>query len=152
MNGYMRLRYFDEDESHVDVFVDELRLCHVVSWRRTLVAGMPTLPLALLLLTKLQVVSLEAKDRGDLSAMLTDRWDTIWAERAGLSRIVSNDWGLWRTARGTLEALAAEADPLVHERAGELLGFWRGIAFGPKARVRSLIGDRMRWYEEPEEV
>ena len=36
MNGSARLRYFDADGSHLDVFVDELQLCHTISWHRGL--------------------------------------------------------------------------------------------------------------------
>jgi hypothetical protein len=89
MNGSTRLRYFDEDGSHLDVFVDELRLCHVISWRRQLEVGMRTLPMAELLLTKLQVVNAEPKDLSDLSALLTDGWQAIgddWAGWNGWSR------------------------------------------------------------------
>jgi hypothetical protein len=152
MNGYVRLRYFDVDDSHVDVFLDELRLCHVVNWRKTVVAGQPTLPLTELLLTKLQVVELETKDLTDLCALLTDQWSAIDADSERLLRIVRDDWGLWRTGRGTLEKLASVDDPLVTGRAAQLLARWSAVRFTPKARARSLVGDRLRWYELPEEV
>lgn len=148
MNGYIRLRYFDTDDSHVDVFLDELRLCHLVQWRKTLKAGQPTLPLPELLLTKLQVVELEPKDVSDLSALLTDQWHAL--DIARLHGLVRDDWGLWRTARGTLEVLADQPD--VGPRAQELLEGWNAIKFTPKARARSMVGDRVRWYDIPEEV
>ena len=150
MNGYIRLRYFDTDESHVDVFLDELRLCHLVQWRKTLVAGQPTLPLPELLLTKLQVVELEPKDVSDLSALLTDRWDDLDFGR--LHALVRDDWGLWRTARGTLEVLAERPDSPAAARAGELLEGWGGVKLTPRARARAMVGDRVRWYDIPEEV
>lgn len=152
MNGYIRLRYFDEDGSHVDVFLDELRLCHLIRWRKTLALGEPTLPIHLLLLTKLQVVELEAKDISDLSALLTDRWADILGGRDQLLGTVRDDWGLWRTGRGTLEALTRVPDPVVAGRATDLLGAWLIPRFSPRAKVRSLIGDKVRWYELPEEV
>lgn len=165
MNGSTRLRYFDEDGSHLDVFVDELRLCHVISWRRQLEAGMRTLPMAELLLTKLQVVNAEPKDLSDLSALLTDGWQAIKEDWARLERLVKDDWGLWRTSRGTLEKLASSAGPpspadpsspadavLAAERAGELLRRWSALTLSLKAQVRGRIGERVRWYEEPEEV
>jgi hypothetical protein len=159
MNGSTRLRYFDEDGSHLDVFVDELRLCHVISWRRQLETGMRTLPMAELLLTKLQVVNAEPKDLSGLSALLTDGWPTILDDWARLGRLVKDDWGLWRTSRGTLEKLASPTDlsrpadaGLAAERAGELLGRWSALTLSLKAQVRGRIGERVRWYEEPEEV
>jgi hypothetical protein len=152
MNGSTRLRYFDEDGSHLDVFVDELRLCHVISWRRQLEVGMRTLPIAELLLTKLQVVNAEPKDLSDLSALLTDGWQAIGDDWARLERLVKDDWGLWRTSRGTLEQLASQADLVLAERAREMLRRWSGMTLSLKAQVRGRIGERVRWYEEPEEV
>jgi hypothetical protein len=152
MNGASRMRYEDGDGSHLDVFVDEFRLCHVLTWGKQLPVGQPTLPLAELLLTKLQVVRLEPKDVSDLLALLTDRWDDVCAERGRLTELVRNDWGLWRTARGSLETLAAAPDPVAAGRAAELLGQWQEISLGAKARMRAAVGDRVRWYEEPEEL
>lgn len=152
MNGATRLRYEDADGSHLDVFVDEFRLCHALTWGKRLPAGQLTLPLAELLLTKLQVVRLEAKDVSDLLALFTDRWPEIQAERPRLGELVRNDWGLWRTARGSLETLAGAPDDVAAGRAAELLEHWHEIPLGPKARMRAAVGDRVRWYEEPEEL
>jgi hypothetical protein len=152
MNGATRMRYEDGDGSHLDVFVDEFRLCHVLTWGKHLPVGAQTLPLAELLLTKLQVVRLEPKDVSDLLALFTDRWPDVQAERARLTELVRNDWGLWRTARGSLESLAGAPDAVAGGRAGELLEHWRAIPLGTKARMRATVGDRVRWYEEPEEL
>jgi hypothetical protein len=152
MNGASRMRYEDADGSHLDVFVDEFRLCHVLTWGKHLPVGQLTLPLAELLLTKLQVVRLEPKDVSDLLALFTDRWPEILGEKARLNEIVRNDWGLWRTARGSLETLAATPDEVAAGRAAELLEHWRQVPLGTKARMRAAVGDRVRWYEEPEEV
>jgi hypothetical protein len=151
-NGYTRLRFFDADESHVDVFLDELRLCHVITWRKDLQPGMRTIPLPHLLLTKLQVVAFEAKDQGDVSALLTDRWEDILEALPAIEQLVRNDWGLWRTSRGDLTILAASADPIVAERAGQLVERWDAFRLTAKARARGVVGDRVKWYEEPEEV
>ena len=150
-NSDIRMRFLDSDDSHIDVFLDELRLCHAIKWGRSSGEG-TTLPLPELLLTKTQVVELEPKDIGDLSALLTDRWDDLWQARERLADLVRNDWGLWRTTRGTLERLTAVPDATVAARASELLAHWNGIRFGPAARVRSAVGDRVRWYDEPEEI
>ena len=150
-NSDIRMRFLDTDDSHVDVFLDELRLCHAVKWGRSPGEG-TTLPLPQLLLTKTQVVELEPKDVGDLSALLTDRWDGLWAARDRLSALVRNDWGIWRTTRGTLEHLTEVPDAVVADRAAHLLEHWNGIRFGPAARLRAAIGDRVRWYDEPEEI
>ncbi|HWM33074.1 MAG TPA: hypothetical protein VNR36_02430 [Pseudolysinimonas sp.] len=150
-NSDIRLRFLDADDSHVDVFLDELRLCHAIRWGRHPGEG-TTLPLPELLLTKTQVVQLEPKDVSDLSALLTDRWTEIRDARQRLTDLVRNDWGLWRTTRGTLEHLSTVGDAVVAEHAAEMLTHWNDIRFGPAARVRAAIGDRVRWYDEPEEI
>jgi hypothetical protein len=153
MNGSVRLRYFDADGSHLDVFIDELRLCHAIEWRRSLKVGCATLPLPELLLTKLQVVQQEQKDRSDLAALLTDQWEQLVQGLDRLGELVRGDWGLWHTGQLSLTKLK-EASPagLVHERADELAERWQAFPLSAKARLRASIGDRVRWYEEPEEV
>ncbi len=148
-NSDVRLRFLDHDDAHVDVFLDELRLCHAVKFSTT--AG-DTIEVHELFLTKTQVVELTPKDFSDLSALLTDKWPELWESRARLSKAVANDWGLWRTSRGTLERLGASDDAVVAARASELLDYWQTISFGPMARLRARVGDRVRWYEEPEEI
>lgn len=150
-NSDVRLRFLDDDDSHVDVFLDELRLCHTVTFRPTLAEG-DTIPLPALFLTKTQVVELTPKDVSDLSALLTDEWHRLWGDREHLQNAVKNDWGLWRTTRGTLERLVAADDTFVATRAAELLHYWIAMPLGPRARLRAAVGDRVRWYEEPEEV
>lgn len=153
MNGSTRLRYFDDDGSHLDVFVDELQLCHTISWRRGLRVGASTLPLPELLLTKLQVVKQEDKDRTDLSALLTDCWDDVMGGLDRLVDVVHIDWGLWRTGDLSLQKLEANsAEGLVRERALELRQRWQAFPLSAKAKLRASIGDRVRWYQEPEEV
>lgn len=152
MNSSVRLRYLDEDGAHLDVFIDELRLCHVVSWRKTLDLAPWTLPLPELLLTKLQIVRVEDKDLGDLAALLTDQWQALEASAARLEQLVAGDWGLWRTGQMTLQRLVQLDDELVRERAAIMLSRWESVRFTTKARLRAAIGDRVQWYEEPEEV
>ncbi len=65
---------------------------------------------------------------------------------------MARDWGLWRTARGNLEHLAGSPDALVAGRADALIERWDRVEHKGKARVRALVGERVRWYEEPEEV
>lgn len=149
-NSDVRLRFLEHDDVHVDVFLDELSLCHRVRWSGF--AGADTIPLPALLLTKTQVVELTPKDVSDLSALLTDQWDALWSARDELATTVRNDWGLWRTTRGTFETLAEVDDAVVSDRGARFLEFWNTVSFGPAARVRAMVGDRVRWYEEPEEI
>ncbi len=78
-------------------------------------------------------------------------------------KLLGADWGWWRTVTGNLTklpALAAERPellppdpPLNPARAcQQLLDLAQSVPKGVKWRLRANVGDRVRWYEEPEEV
>jgi hypothetical protein len=110
MNGHERLLYWDPvNGRRVDVFLDVLRMCHQLPFRDRLTVDPGTLPLADLLLTKLQIVQLTERDGQDVCALLADH--ALADDDAGgiaLPRIValcSGDWGWWRTVTGNLDQL-----------------------------------------------
>ncbi len=96
---------------------------------------------------------LQAHDVGD------EDGDTV---NAGfIARLCASDWGLWRTTKMNIERcrdgvddleIGVETGRLVQERLERL---WARIEQEPKSlrwRGRARVGDRVRWYEEPEEV
>jgi hypothetical protein len=50
----------------VDIFEDELNMCHVVNFRKSAQLGYPTITLADLTLEKLQIVRINEKDIRDM--------------------------------------------------------------------------------------
>jgi len=115
------------------------------------------------MLTKMQIVELNAKDQSDIVTMLfhNDVGDgddgMINAKRVGA--LCAADWGLWRTTKmnteRTRQALA-NGTPEVREVAEPRLErLWQAIEDAPKSgrwKMRNRVGDKVRWYEEPEEV
>jgi hypothetical protein len=166
LNAGRRMLFYDvPHERQVDVFVGTFKMCHTVPIADRLDVDPLTVPLAELLLTKLQIVHLNEKDQRDILALLvshplgdTDA-DVINARR--VAELLSDDWGLWRTTQMNLERtrealpsyqLSADEQRLVSERVDEL---WAIVQEAPKSRgwkLRDRIGDRKRWYELPEEV
>ncbi len=81
--------------------------------------------------------------------------------RPGSQTLCGADWGLHRTVSGTLQrlaedppsyALSAEQRRLVDERVAVLR---EALEDQPKTfawRMRARVGERVRWYEEPEEI
>jgi hypothetical protein len=165
----------------VDVLVDRLEMCHALEFGDRLAASRPTLPLADLLLTKLQVVKINRKDVLDALALLAEHplaqddgaVDSDHGQGAiNIPRILSftsSDWGWWRTVTGNLDKLTSFLETDVQE--GDLdLGVGRPAAFEPARQVadlraaidsapkstrwklRARVGDRVQWYAEPEEV
>jgi hypothetical protein len=159
LHGRERLLFWDAvNGRQLDVFVDRMVLCHTLELSDRVALEPRTLPLADLLLAKLQVVELNERDLKDATALLADHplaRDGVDAER--VTEVLAGDWGWWRTATETLERVAAYAGDLdgfgaVSERV-EALG--ERIEAAPKSRrwrMRAKIGERKRWYELPEEI
>jgi hypothetical protein len=166
LNAGRRLLFYDDPhERQVDVFVGTFKMCHTIPIAERLDVEPLTVPLAELLLTKLQIVQLNEKDQRDILALLFCHTvgdsddDVINATR--VAQLLSDDWGLWRTTKLNLERtrealpsyrLPAEDEQRIGERAAQL---WAIIEATPKSRrwmLRDRIGDRKRWYEMPEEV
>lgn len=153
LQGRTRL-LFVRDGVKVDVFLDEFRMCHRLDLRARLDLGEIALPLADLLLTKLQVVQFTEKDRRDAVALL---WRAepgrgpAGLDAAYVAGLCARDWGLWRTVTGNLARLRPDLPAPAAARSGELES---AIAAAPKSagwRMRSVLGDRTPWYELPEE-
>lgn len=172
--GHKQLYFVDPEWNRpVDVLIDRLEMCHAFSFADRLAISVPTLPPADLLLSKLQVVKLNRKDVLDALALLAEyplAGDDVGGRAISLARITdltSNDWGWWRTVTGNLERLR---EFVTADLRPEDLDFGRESRFDPGAQVaelraaidaapkstrwklRARVGERVQWYEEPEEV
>ena len=161
LNGARRLLYNDlEHGRQIDVFVGSFEMCHELPLADRLAVQPETLPAADLLMTKLQIVQLNAKDRGDLYALL-DSQDIEALELDWITQLTANDWGLHHTFEINLarlrESLAEQG--LEPDRAAgieaRIGAIDEAIQQAPKSRrwkLRARVGERKHWYEEPEEV
>lgn len=165
----------------VDVLVDSLEMCHRFEFGGRLAASSPTLPLAELLLSKLQVVKINRKDVLDALVLLAEhplgKDDGAPDSRHGLGMInvprilsfTANDWGWWRTVTGNLDTLdqylAVELTPedldlnngraVLFDPAAQIVALRSAINEAPKSarwRLRAKVGERTSWYQEPEEM
>lgn len=151
---------------HIDVFFDRLEFCHVIPLAGRLETSRPTIPLAELLLSKLQIVKINQRDLLDSIALLLDRPlggddpGSIDLDRA--ARLCAQDWGLWRTVTMNLDKVAAVATSLAplgtDQRprvAASVAAVKRRIDDEPKPtgwRMRARIGDRRQWWTDVDEV
>jgi hypothetical protein len=166
LNGERRLVFVDvEHRRKADVFVGHFEMCHTIPVADRLERERATLPLAELLVTKLQIVELNEKDVRDAIALLLghdigdDDGELVNAGR--VAELCAVDWGLWRTITSNIAslnahagqyALAADERMLLSRRIQALL---ERIESAPKSRswrLRARIGERMRWYDLPEET
>jgi hypothetical protein len=166
-----RQMYFttSDGSTAVDVVMDRLNMCHVLEFSERIDRLPDTLDVADLLLSKLQIVALNEKDVHDLLHLLGafevrggDDPETIGLDRIG--GLVSRDWGWWRTVTMNLDKVAhfaeEEHSDLVPEarvyepasQARQLRACCEDVPKPLKWKMRAKVGDRVQWYQLPEEV
>ena len=161
LNMGQRLIYYDmENSRRVDLFLDEFIMCHKFNFKENILAGMYTLPLTQLLMTKLQVVEKTEKEYKDLVVAFHD-FD-VTAGGSGIrgdeiSDLCSKDWGVYTTFWKSLESLESWCKQgevpereVVLSRVQKLKSMMESApkSFGWKMRAR--IGEKSRWYELPD--
>ena len=162
MNGKERLLFYDNpNERQVDVFVSSFRMCHEIPLEKRLPIDKDTVPLAELLLTKLQIIELNEKDVRDTVALLLEHDvtdDDAGVNASHVAALCADDWGLCRTISHNLATLRDRLDTYDVDReavANRVSAILERIEAAPKSRgwrLRAKVGDRKRWYELPEEV
>jgi hypothetical protein len=163
MQGDRRLYFYDNEHTRqVDVFIDSIRMSHVIDLRGRLDHEGPCASPSDLLLSKLQIYEVNRKDLVDLTALLldhpivSDNDEAIDAEYvAGLT---AEDWRLYHALEVNIEKLDATLDELDVDRdlvRSRIAEIWKAIEAKAKPlkwKLRAQVGDRVRWYELPEEV
>ena len=86
-----------------------VRMCHEIPLEQRLTVDAATVPLAELLLTKLQIIELNEKDVRDTVALSHEHevtGDDSDVNAARVAELCGADWGLWRTITADLETSA----------------------------------------------
>jgi hypothetical protein len=169
LNGDRQMYFTAPSGRPVDVMVDRLTMCHTLDFRPSFGRLPLTVDAVDVLLSKLQIVELNAKDARDIVQLLScvpvgqpaDGRPVIDADRFG--KVLAGDWGWWRTVTSSLDKLPGligddpglvqpgmPCDPI--GQAATLRKIADETPKGMKWRVRAGIGDKVRWYELPEEV
>ncbi len=151
---------------HIDVFFEKLAFSHVIYWNNRLEVDNPSIPLAEMLLEKMQIVKINEKDVIDTIMLLLEHplgdkdHETINIKY--IVSLCSNDWGLWRTTTMNLEKvrqlaqgytqLETEQKEKIDSQVKTALS---RIEREPKSlawRLRARVGDRVKWYRDVDEV
>lgn len=159
---------FDRPDTglHVDVFYEKLDFCHVIRWADRLEVDSPSIPLAELLLEKMQIVEINEKDVIDTIMLLLEHplgdIDDETINMARVAQLCASDWGLWRTTTMNLskvQGLAHGYDQLTAEEKSrveaQVQAALERIEAEPKSmawRLRDRVGDRVKWYKDVDEV
>jgi hypothetical protein len=180
LNGDRQMYFNAPSGRPIDVMVDRLTMCHTLDFRPGFDRQPFTVDAVDVLLSKLQIVELNEKDAHDIVHLLAglpvsgdgrearERGEQSGDGQASIdtdrfTKVLGADWGWWRTVTGNLEKLpalvadrpglvppGAPYDPLA--QAKQLLELAQQGPKSMKWKLRSATGERMRWYELPEEV
>ena len=152
---------------HVDIFEDELNMCHKVNFRNRLHLDSPTITLADLSLEKFQIVRINEKDIRDMLMLFAAHpVGDVEAETINgkyIAGIMSKDWGFYYTTTMNLgkirkgleryrDLFTAQDNQNIQERITVLE---KMIENAPKSlawKARAAVGTRVQWYNDVEEV
>jgi hypothetical protein len=164
LHGHERLIFLlQPDGLRVDVFFDQLAMCHVIDLRDRLLLDELTIPLADLLLEKLQIVRLTEKDIVDTIVLLLEHpigGDEAVINADYIARLLAGDWGFYHTATINLlrirdhfldtysPPLTAEECAQVREQIGRLLERIEAEPKTLKWRGRARLGTAIKWYRD----
>ncbi|HKY55384.1 MAG TPA: hypothetical protein VJM08_13800 [Anaerolineales bacterium] len=151
---------------HVDIFYEKLDFCHTIYWKDRLEVDSPTIPLAELLLEKMQIVKINEKDVIDTIILLLEHplgnHDTETINTRHIAKLCADDWGLWRTTTMNLDKvrlLAQGYEQLTDEQKEKITEqvnlIMKRLEDEPKPfawKIRNQVGDRVKWYKDVDEV
>ncbi len=170
--GHKQLYFVDPARRRpVDVLIDRMEMSHKFEFADRLQVDNPTLPLAELLLTKVQIAQINRKDILDGLALLSEY--PLGSTDAGainvdrITNLTSADWGWWRTIVGNLAKFEGYFNnslqpgelefgrPPHFDVLGQINALRDMLEAAPKSakwKLRARVGERVQWYIEPEEV
>ncbi len=168
LNGSQRQIYYNETGGkRIDILVGDFEMCHKLPMDDRLQVDPVTIPLAELFLSKAQIVQLNRKDAFDIISLLLN--NDLGSEKNGkidvdrIAWLCANDWGLYKTTSINLKrvedmlltedlVLSPEERELVLNRVRKIVAALASMPKSAAWKMRDLIGTRVRWYAEVEEV
>lgn len=166
MHGDIRLIFNDLTHARrIDIFLDKFEMCHKFNFTDRLSIDKPTISLADLLATKLQVVEMTEREYRDIIALIHDHeiGDADKAETingAYIANLCGQDWGIYKTfttsITNVLQKLGdyefpAENAETVRKRLEVLRVRIEAEPKSTRWKIRARIGDKKQWYELPEQ-
>jgi hypothetical protein len=144
----------------IEIFVDELDFCHLIDLRKRFKIDYPTIPLADLLLSKLQIVKTTEKDQVDIAALLSEHETSFGDEHDKInvhyiSRLLADDWGFYFTVKSNLEKMQFFFDKksfeknryIVLNKISVLLQLIDSEEKTLRWKAREIIGTKIQWYK-----
>ncbi len=163
----MYRQIFNDKEGNkaIDVFLDKLQMSHVIEFKGRLEIDSPTVPLAELLLQKLQIVQTNEKDIQDAIILLSEHdigdGDQEQVNGGYIAEILGNEWGFYYTVSENLIKLkeflgkydlSKQDKQAVSGRIDQLRDMAEKQPKTLRWKLRARVGTSTKWYNEVEEV
>jgi hypothetical protein len=162
LHGDGRIIFFHPSELRVDVFFDQLDMCHKIDLRNRLLIHDQTISLADLLLEKLQIVQITEKDIIDIITLLIEH--PVIEDESGINTLYianrfAGDWGFYHTATTNLRRvydefifhysqLTEDNQQIVRTRIDQLTNSIEQTPKNLKWKIRARIGTAIKWYRD----
>jgi len=164
IQGYRRLIFNDmANQRRVDVFLDIFEMCHSFNFRDRLEVDAKTIPLADMLVTKIQIIDANEKDLKDAVSLFADydvgSGDKEMINGAYIASLCAGDWGVYKSFTMNLDRLLAKLNDLslednikasIRARVDKLRSLIEDKPKDFRWKMRARIGERVKWYELPE--
>jgi hypothetical protein len=151
---------------HVDIFFDKLEMNHDIPFANRLELDVLTIPLADMLLEKMQIVRINEKDVVDTIMFLREHAvgnaapETI--DSRYVAKLVSNEWGFYHTVTTNLKKVQDSlgtytqlSDEDREDVSGKIEAVLKVIEGEPKTlswKLRARVGPKTKWYRDVEDV
>ena len=166
LHGRDRVLFFHPTGLRVDVFFDQLDMCHRIDFRERLTVDEETISLADLLLEKMQIVRITDKDIIDTVALLLEHPVTSTDQGINadyIARRLAGDWGFYHTLTTNLRRISEEfmdrypqldqrARQRVREQIRQLLDRIEAEPKTLKWKARARVGPTVQWYKDVGEL
>jgi hypothetical protein len=162
---------YEHPASHLkaDVFFDELEMAHTIDFQGRLELDAPTIAVTDLLLTKLQIHEITENDLIDCVVLLAEHEvgeggpeAPEMIDTAYVAGIMRKDWGFCYTTQRNLARISEALDrypvlpaDLTETVQDRIVALEDAIEQAPKTqkwKLRARVGERVKWYEQVEEV
>jgi hypothetical protein len=165
--GDRRHKYYGQDmRIMVDVFIDNLEMCHKILFDRRLELDFPTITLADFILEKMQIVQINEKDIKDTVVIMREHdvgdLDNETVNARYIARTLSDDWGFYYTVttnlgkvKNSLSSVQVLSDQDRADVSSKIDKLVSCIEEQPKSmrwKMRAKIGTKKKWYNDVEEV
>jgi len=161
--GYRYIFENPQKQKHIDIFFDQLEMCHTIFFKERLGIDSRTITLADLLLEKMQIINISQKDFKDTAILLLEHdigRDDTRINMEYIDSIMSKDWGFFHTFTTNLnklddtlaqfESFDDSQKGIIHLRINEIVKGVNSSEKSLKWKARAKIGTKVRWYRQVE--